>query len=107
MSKLLGAGEVIYLGAEPTISPSKKEARAMFSLPNTEHRRALAVGFRTNNKGWDILERMDIPEGWIIVVNSIVHKIFAQNICTKYLHICTKYTYKKNKGETHFVLASI
>jgi glycosyltransferase involved in cell wall biosynthesis len=74
MSKILGSGEVIYIGAEPAIDPpsSKKEARAIYSLPEDERRIALAVGFRTINKGWDILERMNIPNGWILVVNSNV-----------------------------------
>jgi glycosyltransferase involved in cell wall biosynthesis len=74
MSKILGAGQVIYIGAEPAITPpsSKKEARANYSLPQNECRIALAVGFRTINKGWDILERMHIPSGWILVVNSNV-----------------------------------
>jgi glycosyltransferase involved in cell wall biosynthesis len=74
MSKILGAGETIYIGAEPAISPAvnKQEARAKLSLPNDERRIALAVGYKTKNKGWDILERMDIPDGWIVVSNSNV-----------------------------------
>jgi glycosyltransferase involved in cell wall biosynthesis len=41
-------------------------------LPENGQRIALAIGFRTINKGWDILERMDIPNGWMLVVNSNV-----------------------------------
>ena len=41
-------------------------------MPNDERRIALAVGYKTKNKGWDILERMDIPDGWIVVSNSNV-----------------------------------
>jgi len=74
MSKIVGAGEVIYIGAEPAVSyPSNKnKARAKYSLPKNGQRIALAIGFRTINKGWDILERMDIPNGWMLVVNSNV-----------------------------------
>ncbi|HET8685075.1 MAG TPA: glycosyltransferase, partial [Methanosarcina sp.] len=31
---------------------------------------ALALGFQTHTKGWDVLERMKVPEGWTIVVSS-------------------------------------
>ncbi|MFZ0515027.1 MAG: glycosyl transferase, partial [Candidatus Nitrosopolaris sp.] len=31
---------------------------------------ALALGFRTATKGWDILEKMKVPKGWTIVVSS-------------------------------------
>ena len=71
-SSKLGGGRVIYHGAEPAIStvPSnKKGARSMFSLPQ-DGRIALALGFKTNTKGWDIIKKMDIPEGWRIVINS-------------------------------------
>ena len=30
----------------------------------------MAVGFRTATKGWDILEKMNVPKGWTIVVSS-------------------------------------
>jgi glycosyltransferase involved in cell wall biosynthesis len=72
MSKRIGEGcRIIYHGAEPydpTI-PQKKEARAMFSLPQ-DSKLALALGFRTVTKGWDLLEKMNIPYGWKVVVNS-------------------------------------
>jgi glycosyltransferase involved in cell wall biosynthesis len=64
---------IIYHGSEPAIYPplTKKEAREKFSLPQEHgHRIALAHGFRTAGKGWDILKKMDIPKGWILVVNS-------------------------------------
>jgi glycosyltransferase involved in cell wall biosynthesis len=67
----LGGGEVIYHGAEPAVflKPSKKEARAFFSLPQ-EARIALVIGFKTVTKGWDILREMTIPDNWTLVVNS-------------------------------------
>jgi glycosyltransferase involved in cell wall biosynthesis len=64
---------VIYHGSEPAICPplNKKEAREKFSLPLEQgHRIALAHGFRTAGKGWDILEKMKMPDGWTLVVNS-------------------------------------
>jgi glycosyltransferase involved in cell wall biosynthesis len=71
-SSKLGGGRVIYHGAEPSIPPhpnNKKNGRSMFSLPQ-DGRIALALGFKTNTKGWDIIKKMDIPEGWRIVINS-------------------------------------
>jgi glycosyltransferase involved in cell wall biosynthesis len=64
---------VIYHGSEPAICPplNKKDAREKFSLPQEQgHRIALAHGFRTAGKGWDILEKMKMPDGWTLVVNS-------------------------------------
>jgi glycosyltransferase involved in cell wall biosynthesis len=75
MSKMIVGGidkgdlKIIYHGAEPAARMTKKEARARFSLPQ-EGQIALAVGFRTATKGWDILEKMNVPKGWTIVVSS-------------------------------------
>ena len=71
MSKMIGGGEVILHGAEPSssVSFSKNEARKMFNLPECG-RIALVLGFMTATKGWDIIEKMNIPEGWTVVVNS-------------------------------------
>jgi glycosyltransferase involved in cell wall biosynthesis len=71
MSRMIGGCEVILHGAEPSSSLgiSKKEARKLFNLPGSG-RIALALGFMTATKGWDIIQKMDIPEGWTIVVNS-------------------------------------
>jgi glycosyltransferase involved in cell wall biosynthesis len=68
-----GRCHVIYHGSEPAIYPplNKKEAREKFSLPQEDgHRIVLAHGFRTAGKGWDILKKMNIPQGWTLVVNS-------------------------------------
>lgn len=45
------------------------EARGVFNLPG-DKRIALALGFMTSTKGWDILKKMDIPPSWTIVMNS-------------------------------------
>jgi glycosyltransferase involved in cell wall biosynthesis len=71
MSNLLGGGNVIYHGAEPALfpCPRREKARSIFSLPQ-DKRLAIALGFRTNTKGWDILKKMDIPDWWNVVLNS-------------------------------------
>jgi len=71
MSSLLGGGKVIYHGAEPSVfpRPSKEKARSFLSLPQ-DKKIALAVGFKTATKGWDILHTMKIPNKWNIVINS-------------------------------------
>ena len=77
MAKMIGGGELIYHGAESAsidntaiASATKQEARTIFSLPTDDRRIALAIGFRTGVKGWDILKKIQIPNRWIIVVNS-------------------------------------
>src|SRR5215213_7788161 len=75
-SKLIGGGKVIYHGAEPALAtvPDKKEARKSLSLPEGDEgenpRIALALGYKTSNKGWDILGKTKLPQGWKIVINS-------------------------------------
>jgi glycosyltransferase involved in cell wall biosynthesis len=71
MLRLLKGGTVIYHGAEPAISsiPSKEEAREKFSLPFNK-KIAVTIGFRTVTKGWDILDKVNLPDNWIIVSNS-------------------------------------
>jgi glycosyltransferase involved in cell wall biosynthesis len=72
MSKMIGRNcHVIYHGAQPTpfVSQDKKQARKYFSLP-AESRIALAAGFRTVTKGWDIIPKLKLPKEWVIVTNS-------------------------------------
>jgi glycosyltransferase involved in cell wall biosynthesis len=71
VSRLLDGGHVIYHGAEPALHPlpDKEEARRAFLLP-LEKRIAVTVGFRTVTKGWDILDKVNLPKDWIIVSNS-------------------------------------
>ena len=78
---MIGGGEVIYHGAESYMSPrpTKKDARAKFSLPQ-EGRIALALGFRTATKGWDILAKMKIPAGWSMVVSSSKNHYNKENL---------------------------
>lgn len=61
---------VIYHGAEPSLvnRPTKEVARSYYSLP-LDRRIALALGFPTHTKGWEILKEMKIPDNWTILVN--------------------------------------
>ena len=81
---------VIYHGAEPSLSlfPNIKEkARAKFGiyLDNDDNkikrkrRIALALGFKTSTKGWDILNEIDIPKNWLIIVNSSKNHFNTEN----------------------------
>ena len=83
---------IIYHGAEPSLSPFpniKEEARAKFGIyfdedDNKIKRRrikriALAVGFKTSTKGWDILNEIDLPENWLILVNSSKNHFNTEN----------------------------
>jgi glycosyltransferase involved in cell wall biosynthesis len=69
--RLIPGSQLIYHGAEPAFFPpsDKKEARRMFSLPEFG-KIALATGFMTATKGWDIINKMKLPLGWKIVVNT-------------------------------------
>ena len=71
MADRIGGGYVIYHGAEPAILPSvpKAKAREIFSLPQ-DKMIAVAIGFSTATKGWDILSKIDMPNGWMMVLNS-------------------------------------
>jgi glycosyltransferase involved in cell wall biosynthesis len=71
MAGRIGGGHIIYHGAEPAMLPSvpKAKAREMFSLPQ-DKMIAVAIGFSTATKGWDILSRIHMPNGWIMVLNS-------------------------------------
>ena len=51
---------------------TKAEAESKLSLLpyNGNKKIALALGFLTATKGWDILEKIDVPDEWVIVINS-------------------------------------
>ncbi|MDQ3872129.1 MAG: hypothetical protein M3258_00775 [Thermoproteota archaeon] len=71
MAARIGGGYVIYHGAEPAVSPpvSKAKARETFSLPQ-DKKIAVAIGFSTATKGWDILTKMEMPNGWVMLLNT-------------------------------------
>lgn len=92
---------LLYHGAEPAYSIkgiSKEIARAKFSsLPQDKKDRiALAFGFMTVSKGWDILGKMRIPENWTIVINSSVNHSTGERIRLDNL----KNTENKNNANT-------
>lgn len=76
--------KLLYHGAEPAASIegiSKKDARARFpSLSQKVGKIALAFGFMTVAKGWDIIEKMKVPENWTIVINSSVNHTTGERI---------------------------
>lgn len=71
LARLIPGSHLIYHGAEPAVNPpmEKSDARSMFSLP-VDKKIALATGFMTATKGWDIIRKMKIPKGWKIVINT-------------------------------------
>jgi glycosyltransferase involved in cell wall biosynthesis len=76
---------VIYHGAEPAMSIqriNKVKARSRFqSVPQGVNSKiALALGFMTVAKGWDILEKMKVPQNWTIVVNSSINHSTGERI---------------------------
>jgi glycosyltransferase involved in cell wall biosynthesis len=81
MKNKVGGGTIVYHGAESVIpfSVGKEQARLRFTLPK-KGRIALAVGFRTATKGWDIFQKMDIPSSWTIVINSSKNHYNMENL---------------------------
>src|SRR6185436_6761758 len=83
----------------------KEEARAKFGIyfynkdnKIAKRRRrikriALAIGFNTSTKGWDILNEIDIPENWLIIVNSSKNHFNTENYKPKIII----------KDSTHFI----
>lgn len=98
MRQLIPGTNVVYHGSTPYIAKdvSRSEARKKMHLPQ-KGKLALAQGFITNTKGWDIIKKMNIPNDWKIVVNysknfyndeNIDFKIFNNkiiNLDKKYL----------------------
>ena len=74
MSRTLGNQEcnVIFHGAKKqgsTADRTKADLRKSYSIP-ADGRVALALGYATATKGWDVIKKMDIPDGWTIVNNT-------------------------------------
>jgi glycosyltransferase involved in cell wall biosynthesis len=55
----------------------------MFSLPEGP-RIALALGYKTATKGWDLFENMKIPDGWIIVANGSENHYSKENVILRF-----------------------
>jgi glycosyltransferase involved in cell wall biosynthesis len=71
LANMIPGSSLIYHGAESSISPplDRREARKMFLLPEDTNI-ALAVGFMTATKGWDVIRKMKVPKGWKVVINT-------------------------------------
>jgi glycosyltransferase involved in cell wall biosynthesis len=70
-TRLGGFPHIVYHGAERLhlgAPLNKSQLRKSYSLPE-QGRIALALGYATKTKGWDIIEEMDIPDNWTIVIN--------------------------------------
>jgi glycosyltransferase involved in cell wall biosynthesis len=70
MANLIPGTQVIYHGSEPfhSVEIEQKKARKLLSLPENG-RIILVQGFITATKGWNIIEKMNIPDGWTLVLN--------------------------------------
>lgn len=88
LSERIPGTQVIYHGSEPFVpySVSKNIAKKLFSIPE-DFKIALALGFETKTKGWDILNKIKVPNGWKIVLNS------SKN---HYNHEITKYHFENS-----------
>ena len=70
LRQLIPDTTVVYHGSEPHYQKeiSKAEARNKLHLPQNG-RLALAQGFFTNTKGWDMIKNIQMPENWKLVIN--------------------------------------
>ncbi len=70
MTNLVRDTQIIYHGSEPYQNKDieQKKARSLLSLPENE-KIVLVQGFLTATKGWDIIRKMNIPDGWKLVLN--------------------------------------
>ena len=70
MKELIPGTNVSYHGSAPHFKNeiSLIEARKRMHLPQ-KGRLALAQGFITNTKGWDIIRKIKMPKDWRLVVN--------------------------------------
>ncbi len=85
LSRIIPGSHLIYHGAEPSIfpEPDKREARKTFSL-QADIKIALATGFMTATKGWDIIRKMKVPAGWKIVINTSRNHYNKERITTNF-----------------------
>jgi glycosyltransferase involved in cell wall biosynthesis len=77
IQEIVRRGTVIYHGAEPASSlvssKYKSEYRKEFGLPD-DKRLLLAFGYIGSYKGFDILDTLNLPEGWSLVVKQNTHE---------------------------------
>ncbi len=70
MGELIPGTKVVYHGSEPYFKTgiTRIEARKKMHLPE-KGKLALAQGFITNTKGWDVIRKLKMPKDWKLVVN--------------------------------------
>ncbi len=81
LQEVVRCGTVIYHGAEPAVELSstsstmidKKEFRKDFGLP-VDKMLLLAFGYAGSYKGFDVLDSLDLPNGWSLVVKQTKHE---------------------------------
>ncbi|CAN5877512.1 hypothetical protein BH23THE1_BH23THE1_28640 [soil metagenome] len=81
LRQLIPDTTVVYHGSEPHYQKeiSKAEARNKLDLPQNG-RLALAQGFFTNTKGWDMIKNIQMPENWKLVINYSKNFYNKENI---------------------------
>lgn len=81
LRQLIPDTTVVYHGSEPHYQKeiSKAEARNKLHLPQNG-RLALAQGFFTNTKGWDMIKNIQMPENWKLVINYSKNFYNKENI---------------------------
>jgi glycosyltransferase involved in cell wall biosynthesis len=81
LQEVVRRGTVIYHGAEPAVQLSstsspmndKKEFRKDFGLP-VDKMLLLAFGYAGSYKGFDVLDSLELPNGWSLVVKQTKHE---------------------------------
>lgn len=75
IKQVVNRGTVIYHGAQPAVpAPAHKDAlRKEFGLP-ADRMLMLAFGYVGSYKGFDILDNLELPDGWSLVVKQTTHE---------------------------------
>ena len=85
LQNLIPGSYLIYHGSEPSVPPptDKSEVRRKFLLPEDANF-ALAVGFMTATKGWDMIKKMRVPNDWKIIINTSKNHYSKEGVKKKF-----------------------
>jgi glycosyltransferase involved in cell wall biosynthesis len=85
MRELIPGTNVVYHGSEPYFKTDLTciEARKKMHLPE-KAKLALAQGFITSTKGWDIISKIKMPKDWRLVVNYSKNFYNSEKISFEY-----------------------
>lgn len=85
LQNLIPGSYLIYHGSEPSVPrpTDKNEVRKKFLLPEDANI-ALAVGFMTATKGWDMIKKMSVPNDWKIVINTSKNHYSKEGVKKKF-----------------------